>query len=120
MSQLKLDDDGDLAIENGSFVIIRGQDEIKQNIIQRLRSVWGEWFLDTRAGVPWFDRILTKAPDPVVIYTLLANRILTTPGVVELLNFNPFLDIPKRVLKVENMRIRTKEGNLTISDFEQG
>lgn len=60
---------------------VRGYDAIAQRIRARLRFFLGEWFLDTRQGMPYFQRILKKHPRMPVVNALFRKAIRTTPGV---------------------------------------
>jgi hypothetical protein len=78
--------DRDLALSDGSLVLIRAETDarvITQRIENRFRFFLGEWFLDTREGVPYFQEVLIKNPDIEVLKRLFSNVIATTPGVAE-------------------------------------
>lgn len=53
---LRLDNTGDLAFENGDLAFAKGADGVAQLIREALLLVRGEWFLDLDAGMPWFER----------------------------------------------------------------
>lgn len=53
MKTFKVDDKGDLIIQDGDLVIIEGNDEIIQSIERRLSTNQGEWFLDTEFGLDY-------------------------------------------------------------------
>lgn len=78
---------GDLVLENGDLALSRDSDAIGQHILQRLRMFQGEWFLDESQGTPYYQSILGKAPNLQVVDAILKDRILGTPGVVELREF---------------------------------
>ena len=50
----KLDSDGDLLIENGSFVIIEDEDVLKQQLETNLLLVKKDWFLNFDEGLNLF------------------------------------------------------------------
>jgi hypothetical protein len=103
MTQLKMDETGDLAIENNRFVLTDNDSdqEIRQRLLQRLRFFLGEWFLDRNEGVPWFQAIFVKETPPAIIDAILKERIIATNGVVSLERFDPLdLDIEQRLLFV--------------------
>lgn len=60
---------------------VRGQDAITQRLRARLRFFAGEWFLDTRLGVPYFDLVLIKNPRLPIINAIISKVLRTTPGV---------------------------------------
>lgn len=53
MKTFKVDDKGDLIIQDGDLVMIEGDDEIVQSIERRLSTNQGEWFLDTEFGLDY-------------------------------------------------------------------
>lgn len=119
MSDIKMTDEGDLAIENGSLSMVTGQDGIRQDLIQKLRSFLGEWFLDLSDGVPYYQNILIKNPSPQVVESLLQDRILSTPGVIEILSFN--LDYDPALRKLTGaFDVRTEEGIINYDSLNIG
>src|SRR6478752_2230488 len=83
---------GDLLVAGGDLVLTsdvdpRGAHPVLQDILTRLRTFQGEWFLDTTIGVPYYQTILVKAPDMTAIATALKDQILSTPGVLTLNQF---------------------------------
>ncbi len=91
---------GDLVLLNGDLVINSGTDAIKQNVLQRLKTYLGEWFLDNRIGLPFYQQILVKNPDQGVIDGILQNAILDTPGIVSLNKYLATLERGTRKLTV--------------------
>lgn len=101
---------GDLLVVDGDLVLVTGAEEIRQNIVQRLRVFLGEWFLDINDGIPFFQQILVKNPDQGKIDDLLINRVTGTPGVVQLLDF-AFKALPNsRGLSIERLKVQTTHG----------
>jgi len=91
----------DLLVEDGDLVLVDGPNAIKQHILQRLRTFYGEWFLDNTIGVPWFQQILgIKNPDQARINALLLNTILATPGVIQVTEYSFQPDFALRMLTV--------------------
>lgn len=114
MSDIKLNTAGDVDVSEPDLQLTSGIEAIDQHLKQRLRMFLGEWFLDNRIGLPYFQHILKKNPDPIVIDSVYKRQILTTPGVLELLSFNLDLDIPTRKLTV-SPKAKTSEGVLDFS-----
>jgi hypothetical protein len=81
MRDLKLDSDGDLAIEGGDLALVGGIESIAQHVQIRLRFFLGEWFLDESRGVPFMQRIFVKAPRPGLVQSIVRKTIEGTPGV---------------------------------------
>lgn len=114
MSDIKLNTDGDVDISQPDLQLTTGTNAIDQHLKQRLKMFLGEWFLDNRIGLPYFQHILKKNPDPIVIDSVYKRQILTTPGILELLSFDLDLDIPTRQLTV-SFKAKTSEGVLDFS-----
>ena len=91
MSDLALDNTGDLLVESDALSLVEGDDAIVQQLTVRFLFVLGEWFLDTRIGIPYFGDILIKNPDLSRVRAIFQETVLTTPGVASLEEFNlPF------------------------------
>lgn len=118
MSDLKLDlETGDLVLEDGDLLLDSGQEAIQQNLYQRLKCYKGEWFLDLSDGVPYYQDILKKNPNPLTVDAALKTAILGTPGVLELTSFNLNLDTVTRTLYLDFI-VDTIEGEIDFSSFE--
>lgn len=88
---------------------------IQQHLSQRLKTFLNEWFIDKRIGIPYFEHILRKNFDPVVVDTLFKREIITTPGVLELLSFDADLDKSSRTLQI-TFKARTSDGVINFSE----
>ena len=82
MTDFKLDNNYDLAIENDDLVLVDGVDAIAQDCEVRLLTFLGEWFLDQRIGIPYYQQILGQKPRLVLIKGIIRKGILTTPGIL--------------------------------------
>lgn len=67
---------------------ISGIDEIAQTIRTRLELHLGEYFRDITEGTPWFQTILGKEGSLQAKEAAIRNRIIRTPGVVQITYFN--------------------------------
>lgn len=112
---LKLDGNGDLAIENNDLVLLSGLEAIAQGCLIRLKFFKGEWFLDTRLGTPWFQSILGEKPRTNVVSQIIRKVILGTPGILTITNFNPDFDSATRTFSIV-FRADTTEGPLDFSE----
>lgn len=108
-------DTGDILISAGDMQLVDNLDAVEQRIRTRLRFLAGEWFLDTRVGVPYFDDILVKNPNFPDVENILKVEILETEGVEELLSFDSSFDNAARFLSV-TCNIRTVHGVLEFND----
>jgi hypothetical protein len=89
---------GDLEIP---LRIVRGAEAVAQRVRVRFRWFLGEWFLDTRQGVPYFRDILIKNPDPILISFIFRQVLMTTPGVKRVESIKAALDRGSRALRVD-------------------
>lgn len=98
--------------------LLTGVDAILQRIWIRLRFWLGEWFLDTRLGVPWIERILVKGADPRAIRQILVKVVLSIPGVARVTNFETSVDTRSRTFSVTRMVVVLDDG--TSVDAREG
>lgn len=109
-------DNGALELDDsGQLVLVENQDEVKQFLIQKLRAFRGEWFLDITLGVPYYESILVKNPNPTLIEALLVDEILATPGTLEILEFELDLDKATRELSL-NLKVLGEDGIISFNE----
>lgn len=116
MTDFLLTSSGDLDLTTGDLQLATGSTEIAQHIKIRLRYFLGEWFLDQRLGVPYFDQILLKNPNTNVVTDLLRRATLSTPGVLDVSSLSFVFDSATRTLAVDLRAIIT--GN-EVLDFSE-
>lgn len=71
----------DLVIKNNDLILIDNAERVAQQVLITLRFWLGEWFLDTRQGVPYFEYVLVKNPNTNHIRQILAEKIQSVEGV---------------------------------------
>lgn len=113
MTSIKIGSNNDMQIDSNNLTLIEGREEIAQVLRQRLRVFLSEWFLDSREGIDYYGDVLKKAPDPGQVDALFKNEILTSPGVIELIEFE--LDLVGRQLQLSFVA-RTEDGILTFDE----
>jgi hypothetical protein len=83
------DQDGtnDLRITNGNLVLI-DDPAAEAAIVLRNKFLFclGEYFLDTREGVPYFQYVFVKNPDTLIIRAIFSAIILGTEGIQSLIS----------------------------------
>jgi hypothetical protein len=72
---------GTLARSGGKLVIITGLDEIAQKVAISIQLVLGEWFLNQNEGMPYYERIFIKNPNPGEITSIFRRAIMAVPGI---------------------------------------
>src|SRR5687767_14640953 len=112
---IKIDSAGDLVIEDGDLVLVDGIEAIAQHIRIRLRFFRGEWFIDQRLGIPFYQSILVKNPNLDIVRAILREAIIETPGVVSVPRLDVELDASSRTLKV-TAGVIVEDGNLDFTD----
>lgn len=83
---LKIDQTtGDLVISAGNLVLVSDTEAITQAVNSNLRTFLGEWFLDDpnnpKLGVPYYQKVLIKNPDPSVLRSVFRAVIVGTVGI---------------------------------------
>jgi hypothetical protein len=99
---LMLGPDGDVLIPaDGQPRLTSGT---AQAAAQRLRirclTFLGEWFLDTTAGIPYFQEIFTQIPDEGILRTLFRNQVGADSYVVAVPECEVTIDRRTRNLEV--------------------
>ena len=117
MADLRLTDDGDLAIVDDALSIVDGEEALRQHLLIRLRFFLGEWFLDSRLGVPYFDSVLVKNPNLVLVRGIIRQAILTTPGVDSIESFDFTYTNATRRMELNFTVRRSDDG--TLLDFSK-
>lgn len=79
---LKLDSNNDIVLVNNEIVLVDEYDAIAQHMRIRLRTFLGEWYLDERIGMPYFEEFLVKNPNKIVMQSRIREAMLETPGVI--------------------------------------
>ena len=102
MSTLKLNlTTNDLDLSSDGIELIEGDDEMIQKLVIRFQFFLGEWFLDRRIGIPYFQSVLVKNPNIPFVRSVFRQTILTTPGVADLQNYDLDYDPLTRKLEVD-------------------
>lgn len=115
MSDLTLNSDWDFQIENADLKIIEDKQALVQFLKQRIQLFFGEWFLDSSLGVPYYQEVLVKSPGRDAVDAVFKKVILETPGIVELQSFEFDYNNATRTLNV-SFRARSTEG---VIDFNE-
>lgn len=106
---------GDWLVINGDVVLTtdvdpRGTDPVLQNIVQRLRTYEGEWFLDLTDGTPWYQEIMLKGAKQSDRDNAIQAVILNTPGVAVLTRYASTYDHAKRRASITFQALKAAGG----------
>ena len=112
-------DIGDLKLTDGQIRLTQTTKQaVAQHLRIRLQFFFGEWFLNAREGIPYFERVLIKRPDLGSVAGIFRRVILETPGIVALDSLALDLNAATRILYVQSFSARLDDGAvLTAEDF---
>lgn len=109
---IALDINGDLDLHGGTINFLEAGASIVQGCRIALQFFQGEWFLDTTAGVPYWQQIFgVKSPDTGVLSTLFRQALLDVEGVTDVLTLSVNFNATTRALAVA-YRVDTDAGIL--------
>lgn len=112
MKYRALDNDGDYSFGRSTQDCLTDTDAIAQAIKTNLLLLQGEWWEDLSDGLPLFQHILEQpgTPDNLSAADLLIKeRILSTLGVREILNFQSSYE--NRKYTIYNVLVSTNTGD---------
>jgi hypothetical protein len=101
---------------NGQSNFISDLEAVAQILATRLKMFQGEWFLNLLDGLPLFQKILGSSGSPrslQVVINLIAARILGTPFVIGVSNFNASFQNRQFVYTAS---VSTQFGTITIGN----
>lgn len=104
---------GDMLFVNGECpVVTYPADRVAQRLAIRLRTIEGEWFLDTSYGVPWFN-ILGQKINLSQADHILQREVLSVRGVGEITSWSSEITTSRHY--IARFTVRTSRGDLTES-----
>ena len=83
MSVRKIDANGDWTFGHGKANYVLRSNEIKQNIVTRIKSFANDWFLDMKANIDWLN-ILGQRSNKQTILNEISRVALDTEGVARI------------------------------------
>ncbi|MDX7880444.1 hypothetical protein [Acinetobacter nosocomialis] len=114
MRYRKLSSDGDYVFGSGkNDFLVNSPEAVAQAILTRLKLWLGEWFADTSDGTGWNQSIVGKQSKNLYELTL-HQRVLETPGVKSIVDFQSALDSDTRRLTV-SMTVNTIFGEASLN-----
>ena len=96
----RLDENHDMTFGQGIGNFSIDQEATAQAVETRLLLLEEEWFLDTEAGLPWLQRIMTKPTDLPFAEAVIKAEILNTEGIASVESFGMTFDRETRVLAI--------------------
>ena len=108
---------GDLYLDStGTTDVVTGRDAIAQHVLIRLRFFLGEWHLDQREGVPYWEQILVRNPDMGAVTEAFRQTVARTPGIASVRTIVLSVDGPTRTLTISELEAVTTDGELITAD----
>jgi hypothetical protein len=98
VTDIALDDNGDWLIQNGDLQLIGDDPGIIQSVTIALKFALGEWFLNLAAGVPYYQNVFVKNPDPNLLKSIFTDTILAVPGITAMVSLDLTIDPSTRTL----------------------
>jgi len=103
--------DGGLDLSQG----LRRTPDLRTYVAQRLRQnlsfFLGEWFLDQRQGIPYFERILGQGFDGPLLDRLFRRAVLRQPGVATVDRIVVKFDGPTRTASFPVFDVTLNDGS---------
>lgn len=78
---IKLDETGDIYVGSNGPELVGGLEGVAQLVRVAIKLFRGEWFLNAKVGVPWYQRILGQKPEISEVRAALLDEIKGIPGV---------------------------------------
>ena len=98
MKVRRLDENGDMVLGHGSYDFYENCAEgVAQCVMTRLALWRGTWFINTEEGTPWLQEVLGKRS---AVEIVLRDRILSTPGVSDIVSFEAVFDPDTRAMSI--------------------
>lgn len=91
----RIDSAGDWTFGQSRINYATESEAISQNVVTRLRSFQGDWFLDLDHGLPWFQN-LDKPASQERLKQSIKKVVIETTGVIELTSINLTVDAETR------------------------
>lgn len=92
---------GDLVLRDGDVLLVDNAERVAQQILITLRFWLGEWFLDTKDGIPYLEYVLVKSPNLLHIRQIFTEAMEKVDGVKRVEEMNLVFDVKNRSLRVD-------------------
>lgn len=92
---------GDLDMTpEGELLFTSGIEQARQEVQCRFGFFLGEYFLDTRQGLPYYRDVFVKSPNRETVLSLFTRTALSVPGIIQVSELTYDLDSRTRKLAV--------------------
>lgn len=114
MLDIRLTNDHDLDVSALDLSLVDKAEQVRQQLLIKLRLWVGEWFLDTEFGTPYLQSILGKQLTLSGAIAALRQSILEVEGVLTITSFEYDFSSQARKLTV-NFTARTPYGLVEVA-----
>ena len=101
MLDIRLNSDHDLDVSSLDLSLVDKAEQVRQQLLIKLRLWVGEWFLDTEFGTPYLQSILGKQLTLSGAIAAIRNSILEVEGVNSIAELSYDFSAQNRKLSVE-------------------
>jgi len=109
----------DLKLVNGQLVLVDDVAECAAiELNNKLQFVEGEYFLDTRQGVPYFTFFFVKNPDILLLRQILRNVVMSVQGIASIIDIQTSLNNATRKASF-SIRARAANGKIIVGGSGQ-
>lgn len=107
----------DLVLQTGTvdLTMATATDVIDQKILAVLRMEKGDWYLDTRQGVPYFADLLEKGVSAQAVGSAISAALLRIPEVLAVTEMQVALDSATRQATISFVA-RTTDGTIPVQE----
>ena len=97
---------------------VDGKEEILQRLVTRLNRELGEWFLETSAGLPWYQRGqgLLGSRNKFVLDMLIRRETKNTEGVERVLAMNTVYLNRSYTIYMQLLLVQDERVNFTMTE----
>lgn len=117
MKAFKLNNDGDVSIVNNEIEMIKGTDEVLQQIRQIFRSNQGEWYFNPEYGLN-YENLLAKEPNLDLIRDEIKNGLSQCSRVMSIDYVTVNYDRSARKLYVDFQATDTEGNEIAETNLE--
>lgn len=100
MLDIALDNSHDIKTSNLDIVLVDLAEQVRQQLLIKLKLWTGEWFLDTEFGTPYLPSILGKQLTLSGAVAAIRKSIMEVEGVRQIVAFSYKFDNAQRKLNV--------------------
>ncbi|KKN75994.1 hypothetical protein LCGC14_0375510 [marine sediment metagenome] len=114
--------EGDLQLDAGQIVLLENSEKVPspeavvQELRQKLHFFKGEWHLDKREGIPYFEEVFKKNPNKNIMRAIFRDVILGINGVETVETLDLVIGSDRRA-QVNFEGTMTDGGRLSSKDF---